>query len=273
MCGQALSIVVWVALGVALPIAAMVAVVAVLVAVNVLTWLRLRRPLPASHLEIAGHLAFDLAAFTLLLYLSGGTANPFSLIFVLHVVVMALLLQPVPAFVGALLVLASYSLVARFHLPLSLGGGEPVPGMLLALGHWLSLALTAGVAAWFIVRVVAALREHERLLREAAQQASNDEAILKLGALAAGAAHELMTPMTTMAVVAGEMTREANTPSQRRDVGVLASQIEACRQTISNLLAAADHSRAEGGGSERLDGFLHSLADRFRTMRPDVAFT
>jgi two-component system sensor histidine kinase RegB len=76
-----------------------------------------------------------------------------------------------------------------------------------------------------------------------------------------------------MAVVAGEMKREASTPSLLRDVDILASQIEACRQTISNLLAAADHARAEGGGRERLDASLQAIANRFRRMRPDVVFT
>jgi two-component system, sensor histidine kinase RegB len=273
LCGQVLAIITSSALDVALPVAAMLAVMACLAALNAITWFRLRRPVPAGHLNIASHLAFDLAAFTLLLYFSGGTANPFSLIFVLHVVVMALLLPPFLAGLGTLMVVSSYSLIARFHLPLRLGSGEPLPPTLLAFGQWLSLALTATVVAWFVVRIVAALREHERLLREASQKVLNDEAILKLGTLAAGAAHELMTPMTTMAVVVGEMAHEASTPSLRRDVGILASQVEVCRQTISNLFAAADHARAEGGGRERLDAFLQTIAARFRTMRPDVVFT
>ena len=273
LCGQAAAIITSSALGVALPLAPMVAVIASLVVLNAITWARLKRPIPASHYEIAGHLVFDLSAFSFLLYLSGGTANPFTLIFVLHVVLMALLLPPLLAWLGTLLVVAAFSLVARFRLPLQLGSGEPLAPALLSFGQWLSFALTATVVAWFVVRIVATLREHDRVLRDAAQNALNDEAILRLGALAAGAAHELTTPMTTMAVVVGEMKREASTPALQRDVGVLAAQIEACRQTISNLLAAADHARAEGGGRERLDAFLHAIASRFRAMRPDVVIT
>jgi two-component system, sensor histidine kinase RegB len=271
--GQVVAMAVSTALGVVLPLAPMIAVVGLLVALNLVTWFRLKRPASASHYEIAGYLALDLAAFTILLFLSGGAANPFSLLFVLHAVLVALLLPPLPAAFGTLLVLACFSLVARFNVPLRLGSGEPLPPGLLAFGHWLSLALTAAVVAWFVVRIVAALRENDRLLREAAQKAQNDETILRLGALAAGAAHELASPMTTMTVVAGEMGREANTPSLRRDVGILKAQIEACRQTISNLLAAAGHARAEGGGRERLDAFLGSIGERLRTMRPEVNLT
>ena len=269
--GQVAAIAISSALGVALPLAPMVAVVVSLIALNATTWMRLRRRTPASYSEIAGHLAFDLAAFTLLLYFSGGAANPFSLLFVLHVVVMALLLPAWPAAAGALLAVAAYSLVARYHLPLRLADGSALPANLLAFGAWLSFVLTATIAAWFVLDIISLLRRHERALREAAQKAQNDATILRLGTLAAGAAHELTTPLTTMAVVADEIGREANSPSLRRDADALAAQIQACRQTISNLLAAADHARSEGGGRERLDALFEALAQRFRTLRPEVA--
>jgi len=273
LCGQTAATLTSTFLGIALPLAAMFAVIALLIALNAITWFRLRRTIPASHYEIAGHLAFDLGTFTLLLYFSGGIGNPFSLLFVLHVVLVALLLPPLLAGLGTMLVVASFSLVARVHLPLHLGSGEPPPSALLFFGQWLSFALTATFVGWFVVRIVATLREHDLLLREAAQRALNDETILRLGALAAGAAHELSTPMTTIAVVAGEMKRGATTPALRRDAGILESQVEACRQTISKLLAAAGHTRAEGGGRERLDAFLDAIANRFRTMRPEVVFS
>jgi two-component system sensor histidine kinase RegB len=273
LCGQALAIVVSSALGVTLPLPEMGAVVAALVVLNGLTWMRVRRAAPAHHYEIATHFALDLAAFTLLLYLSGGATNPFSAIYVLHVVVMALLLPPRAAAFGTSVVIASYALVVRHYVPLRLSSGEPVSGALLTFGDGLSLALTSVVVAWFVVRIVAVLHEHERLLREAARKAQNDEEILKLGALAAGAAHELATPLTTMGIIASEISRAADTPSLRRDADALASQVDSCRQTLLNLLAAANHARAEGGGRESLDAFVRSLAGRFRRMRPDVDFT
>ena len=273
LCGQTLAIVTASALGVALPLTAMISVIVSLVAWNAITWIRLRRSAPVGRHEIALHVAYDLGAFTLLLYLSGGSGNPFSLVYVLHVVVMALVLPPLTATLGTILVVASFSVVAEFSLPLRLFSGEPPSPAVLAFGYWLSVTITAVVVAWFVVRIVASLREHERLLRESAQQALADEAILRVGALAAGAAHELTTPLTTIGAVIGEMEREASTPSLRRDVGIVAAQIETCRQTLSNLLAAAGHARAEGGGRERLDAFVNGIAARFRTMRPEVTFT
>jgi two-component system sensor histidine kinase RegB len=91
-----------------------------------------------------------------------------------------------------------------------------------------------------------------------------------VGALAAGAAHELATPLTTMAVVAGEIVLQAGTPELKRDAEVLAGQIGICRETIGNMMAAAGHAGAVGGGRERLERFLESIAARCRATRPEA---
>jgi two-component system sensor histidine kinase RegB len=257
-------------LDVSLPLVAMVCVVGALIVVNALTWARLRSSNPASYAEIAAFLGIDLAALTALLFLSGGAANPFSLLFVLHVVLMALLLPPRAAAGGTALVVACYVILARFHIPLAMTTGEPLAPDLLRFGWWVSFALTAGVSAWFVIRIVATLREYDGWLNEAAKQALRDDAVLRVGALAAGAAHELAAPLTTMAVVAAEILRNTNSTPLQRDATILTSQIGICRETIDNLMAAAGHARAAGGGRERLDGFLESIAAKCRTMRPEA---
>jgi two-component system, sensor histidine kinase RegB len=268
--GQAAAIATAWFLGVLLPVAAMALVVGAVIVLNALTWLRLRGAREASHAEIAAYLGFDLTALTLLLFFSGGVTNPFCLLFVLHVVLMALLLPPLATASGTVLVVACYVALTRFHAPLEMRSGDAVPAHLLTFGWWLSFMLTTGVVAWFVVRIVATLRNHDRLLSEAAQRALRDEAVLRVGALAAGAAHELATPLTTMAVAAGEIARNADSPSLQHDAGILTSQIKICRETIANLMAAAGHARAVGGGRERLDQFLESIAARCRTMRPEA---
>ena len=271
VCGQVAAIATAGLLGVALPLTAMACVVAALILLNALTWLRLRSSREASHAEISAHLGFDLASLTLLLYLSGGTNNPFSLLFVLHAVLMALLL-PLPwAAAGALVVIACFVLLTGVHLPLALSGGEPLPAGLYAFGQWLSFTLTAGITAWFVARIAATLRDHDRMLNEAVQRALRDEAVLQVGALAAGAAHELATPLTTMAVSAEEIRRNAESPVVRHDADVLVSQIGIVRETIANLLAAGDHAHSVSGGRERLDVFLEAIAGRCRTMHPEAS--
>jgi two-component system sensor histidine kinase RegB len=255
-------------LGVALPLAPMAVVVGALVAVNALTWLRLRTAREASHADIAAHLAFDLAALTTLLFFSGGATNPFSLLFVLHAVLLALLLPPGTAALGTAAAIACYVVLIRVHEPLQMVDGASLPVGLRLIGLEASFALTAGFTAWFVARITAALRDHDRRLSEAVQRALRDDAVLRVGALAAGAAHELSAPLATMAVIAADIQGNSHCASLAADVSKLRAQIDVCRETIANLMAAAGHAQPAGGGAESVDRFLESIADACRATRP-----
>ena len=198
--GQTLAVAGAVLLGVSLPVGPMAIIIAALLALNIVASLRLRRGVPATHGAVAAQLALDLAAFTGLLLCAGGSANPVVSIYLLHVVVIAMLLPWRSALAGTALVIACLALAIRFAEPLRHTDGQPLSEAALALGLWVSFALTAAVTAWFVTRIVASLREHDRLLQESARKALNDEAVNRLGTLAAGAAHELGTPLTTIAI-------------------------------------------------------------------------
>jgi two-component system, sensor histidine kinase RegB len=271
--GQAVAVALSRALEVALPLDPMMLVIAAEMAMNVYVAMRLRRGAAATHSEVAAHLAFDLTAFTLLLGLAGGAANPFSLLYLLQVVLIALLLPMRLAVAGTLLVIASFGVAYALSEPLHDWWGEPLPHSLVTLGLWVSFTLTAAVTAWFVSRIVADLRTHDRLLHEAARRELNDAALLRIGTLAAGAAHELGTPLMTMAVVAGEIAREADTPARKRDAAILVTQIDACRHALGNMAAAAGHVRTAGGGRAPLDRFLAAIVSRFQATRPDVPLT
>jgi two-component system sensor histidine kinase RegB len=151
-----------------------------------------------------------------------------------------------------------------------LSTGGPLPSGLLAVGQWLSFVLTAGITAWFVLRIVTSLHSHERALYAASQRALRDEEVLRIGALAAGAAHELATPLSTMAVAAGEILRSADSPVVKRDADILASQIHICREIMAGLLAAGGHALPVSGGRERLDLFLEATVHRCRAMHPEA---
>jgi len=177
------------------------------------------------------------------------------------------------ALVGTLLVFAAFTISHGYAEPLMLDNGMPIPRDVLLLGQWISFAVTAGVIAWFVVRIVAALSLHERRLREAEQKAANDDALVRIGALAAGAVHELATPLTTMAVLVNEMRLDGGSASLPRDVETLSSQIQVCRQTLRSLMAVAGHVSDEGSGSQPLDAFLDAIANTVRKMRPRLHLT
>ncbi|MEP7181995.1 MAG: ATP-binding protein [Betaproteobacteria bacterium] len=267
--GQLTAIATATALGVALPLGSMIVVLALLAALNLWTWRRLESGAAATHPEVGAHLIFDLAAFTLLLSLAGGLSNPFAVLFLLHVTLAALLLPPRLAIAITVAVVACVAAVSGTP-DLRLASGEPVGDGALAAGSLAAYALAAAVLAWFVVRVVAAWREDALMLAEAAQRAQNDAAVMRIGALAAGAAHELATPLTTIAVIAGELKRDGSTPDVRRDARLLAEQVDACRQTLASMMALAEHAREPAAGAAPLDAYLDGVIATFSTTRPDI---
>ena len=279
------------AFGIRLQPVPMLVALAALAAVNLLTLRRLARPAPIAQSALPLQLALDLVAFSVLVGCAGGTQNPFVLLYLLHVVVTALMLPPRAAAVGTLAVVVAASVVALVAPPLVLSDGLPLPPAVRIAGWAASFALTAAFIAWFTLRLTQALAAHARALADAQLASANDAAVLRVGTLAAGAAHELSSPLATMAIVVGEMRRAnaveadalraarrsagSGTPAGRgtlassdRDLAILAAQIDACRTTLSNLLSAAGHARAEGGGRETLDHLVESVVARVRTARP-----
>ncbi len=256
--------------GVSLPLAPMSGFVLALVVANVWMLRRLRLGTRATHAEVLGNLAFDIGIVTALLLLSGGTSNPFVMLYLLHVALVALLLPPRLALIGTLVVIAGWWLCLHYGLPLELEDGSAIPPLWIKAGRWVAFLISTAMIAWFVSRASAALQAHQLLLAEAARKALNDEAMLRIGTIAAGAAHELSTPLTTMSVVVKEWQREGANVDYARDARILAAQIAACKEALLHLRAAAGQARLEDDKVQSVDRVFEELAERFRTMRPGV---
>jgi two-component system sensor histidine kinase RegB len=118
------------------------------------------------------------------------------------------------------------------------------------------------------------IRERDKDLALAREQALRNEQIIALGTLAAGAAHELGTPLATMAVVTGELQHEyAQNSEFQNNVRILRDQISHCKRTLTQLLADAGQARAEDVSGQAVDSFLRQVLDKWQLMRPSVKFT
>lgn len=239
--------------------------------ISIATWIRLRRPSAASKRELLLHIALDLVMLTVLLAVSGGPANPLTALYLPPIAIAAAVLSVRQAWSIALLGVAAYSLLWKFSLALTVEDVERAMQMHLT-GMWLTFAASALLIAGFISRITLALRQREQQLAAAREQALRDERIVALGNLAAGAAHELGTPLATMAVIAGELTHEPNLPADvQTDIQLLQQQITACKNIISSLAARAGVERSEDAKALPIDIWLEQLVARWRAMRPQVA--
>lgn len=271
--GQAIAITVALLLDVALSLAFMTALVVLQLVANAVSWRRtLRRGTVASR-EVFAMLTFDVACFTGLLAMAGGANNPFALFFILYLALFALLLPPRWAIVGGVVIVAMAAAAAILGRPLRLVDGHLVSEGVMAGGRAASFLLVLVSMGWCVGRVTSVLRLQDRLLREAAKRNADDDTMVRIGALAAGAAHELGTPLTTMTIIVDEWRKRTLPPWLERDAAILASQIAACRDALAGLRAAAGHARVEPGAPQTLDRFLAANVDRCRALHPALRVT
>jgi two-component system sensor histidine kinase RegB len=272
-----------------LPWLPLFAAIAALSVLNLLTWLRLRSDRPVSNVELFAQLCADVLALAVLLYFSGGSANPFISLFLLPLVIAATTLPRGYTWGMAALTTLCYSLLMKFYVPLphsepampSNTGMAGMDGMahdmggmspdnifnLHVIGMWLGYVLSAGIIAFFVVRMAQAVRERDESLAKAREETLRNERIVALGTLAAGAAHELGTPLSTMAVVIGELGHEANLPAEwRESLTLLDGQVRNCRRILDKML-----DDTQNVSKQPLAQFLDETMDEWRLLRPATA--
>jgi two-component system, sensor histidine kinase RegB len=139
------------------------------------------------------------------------------------------------------------------------------------IGMWVIFVCSALTIWWFVVRLNAGIRTRDAALAAARETALRNERVVALGNLAAGAAHELGTPLATMAVVVGELAADASLPPQAKsDVDLVLTQVRECKRIITNLAARAGSSRAEAVQPVSADVWIERLVERWRRQRPQV---
>jgi two-component system, sensor histidine kinase RegB len=253
-------------------VAPVIWIIAILVAINMITQWRLRKRSAVGNAELFVQLLADLALWSVLLAWSGAPHSPLGSMYLLPVVIAAVTLPRWQTWCIALLSVACYSyLYYRYahgldHDPAFAEGLD-----LHVLGMWATFVFSALLIAFFLERMATAVRERDRLLATMREEELRNERIVALGTMAVGAAHELGTPLTTMAVVAGELQAECkHQPEMLADVQTLRAQIDVCKRIISDLLLSAGHARAEAAGSLRIDQYLDELIVKWQQMRPAV---
>lgn len=259
-------------LDIALPLTAMSVAIGLLVFLNALTWLRLKRTWPVTDLELFVQLLLDVAELSVLLYLSGGSANPFISFYLLPLSIAAATLPRAYSWSMAVLTAACYTVLMFYFLPLPHiheHHGDDFNRHIY--GMWFTFLLSAGLISYFVVNMSESLRNRDRLLAQAREEALHNEQIIALGTLAAGAAHELGTPLSTMAVVVREMELDCrDRPELVEQLRILSDQVDGCKRTLTQLLAQSDVQRAEGGSALPVDSFINNILAKWQLMRPET---
>ena len=187
-------------------------------------------------------LAYDILQLACLLFLTGGVANPFVILFLAPVTIAATSLPFDRALALLGLALVAVTALLRFNLPLPWVEGQALAlPPLYAFGVWISLAVSAAFVTLYAYRVAAEARQTASALLAAEVVLARAQNLSQLDGLAAAAAHELGTPLATVALVVREMA--AQPPRDEAfadDLRLLEESVDRCRAILGKLSAPSD---------------------------------
>jgi two-component system sensor histidine kinase RegB len=255
-------------IGVHLPLPAMLLVISLEVLFNALTWWRVSQQRPESNMELFGQLWVDLGALSALLFLSGGTTNPFVSLYLPSLAIAAAVLPwYLMAWLAAFAV-ACYAVLGFESVPLNLDNPTNLFDYYRA-GMWVNFMVSVGLIAWFVSR---ALRLRDAALGDAQQRLLHDERAVALGVQAATVAHEIGTPLSTIAMLSEELRDAARTDEglapYRADLELLEQQMTLCTSALARLRSRASTTT----NRQRVDEWLDSFGEQWRLRHPHVKF-
>ncbi|MEZ0312164.1 MAG: ATP-binding protein [Myxococcota bacterium] len=229
-------------LGITLGYGVILALVAIASSTNAVLHWRLRRGLHATPALVAAVLVLDTLLLTGMLYESGGASNPFSVFYLVHVALAAMLLSPRWTW---LLAVTTTICFGTLFILMPIDPHAHIRGdfNVHLRGMWLSYVLAAGSIGYFMTRVKRSLAVREAQMEQLDALRARSEQVVALSALAAGAAHELGTPLGTIALIAKELevaSRGNLDPVRaREDATLLRGEVDRCRAILATM---GDHS-------------------------------
>lgn len=231
--------------------------------------------LPASRLgklpaPALGHLLLDALMLFLLLYCTGGYANPLVSLFLFPVLIAGLTLPARRAWIVGGAVILAYSLLVPFHHPLPMMQGMARGFHLHLLGMWLTFVMTVVMLLTVVVRMSEERRLREAQMAELRQRALRDRDMLALGAQAASDAHELGTPVNSLMLLLDQWPADALDEMGRERVARMREQLTHCRDVLARL---ADRARnlCEGGNVRpSASAAVRDAVHQWRNLHPSL---
>lgn len=237
-------------LSIELPLEPLLAIIGLETAVNLIATV-VRRRREVREWWLAAIMAFDIVAFTALLYLTGGPSNPFSFLYLVQIALAAITLRAGWTWALTGLALLGSAVLFLWHRPLSDSISHAAYMNLHLRGMWVAFGVAAGFIVYFLLRVRRALEVREGELAESRRAAARQERLASLATLAAGAAHELSTPLATIAVVMKELEHHMRAgglnddAEAAHDIKLVREQVERCRAILERMSSEAGTSVGE----------------------------
>ena len=190
-----------------------------------------------SETEALLTLMFDLSQLALLVFLTGGLANPFALLILAPVTISATALRlRTTVFLGGLAI-ALISFAALTNVPLRFADGSPLEiPQIFKFGFWLSIVVGILFLSLYARRIATEIRSMSNALLATQMALAREQKLTDLGGVVAAAAHELGTPLATIKLVSAELMDElADHPDLLQDVRLIREQADRCRDILRSM--------------------------------------
>lgn len=221
--------------------------------------------------EVALHLAVDVAALTAVLYFTGGPMNPFVSLYLVPISLAATSLPKPYAWLTTAMCGAGYAFLWWRSLPLP--PVHPRFGSAFDLhltGMWVNFLIAAVIIVLFVGRMAWLVRQRDGELAAMREDALRDQQVIELGTLAAGTAHELNTPLSTLAILVGELDETATDPEQKRQFAVMMEEIRVINERLNRIVGGVGADRSAGARHVELRTFLGELLGDWTEAHPEV---
>ena len=258
-------VIVYFGYGFPLPFWESLAVILLSAALNIHLMLHYGANVRLRHRYVALLLGYDIIHLAVLIYLTGGLANPFSLLFIVPTTISASTIK-VKYTVGlGLLTVLCITLLIPFHLPLPWGIENNIQLPLIYLvGVWVALVCTLAFMGVYSWKIANEAREMANALFATERVLAREQKLTALDGLAAAAAHELGTPLATIALVAKELRHELpDSIDASDDLELLMSQTIRCRKILAELTSGGNESDTFFEHVE-IDAMLAEIVDSYK---------
>ncbi|HET9624542.1 MAG TPA: ATP-binding protein [Kofleriaceae bacterium] len=191
---------------------------------------------PVDDRQIAFVMMLDIAVLTGLLYFTGGPHNPFAFLYVVQIALATVLVRALWSWVLVGLSFVGFGILLIAHQPLSIPPDQRTVGM------WVALGVASAFVVHFLRRITGALAQRDAELTQARGLAARQERLASLATMAAGAAHELSTPLGTVALAAKELERaltKNGSPELAADARLIREQVGRCRVILEQMAQGA----------------------------------
>ncbi len=236
---------------------------------------RLRQEVPIPEHELFGQLLADVGILIVILFVTGGASNPLISYLLVNLAVGATILKQRYVNVLAIANMAVYTSFLMSELQVEHGNHSADNFQLHLVGMWVTFVVSGVLITLFVTRMAEAIRSRELTLARSRENEMRNEQLVAIGTLAAGTAHALGTPLSTMSVLLTDLDKfseeELQKMALKEDISLLRQQVMRCKDSLSKLTQFYNKADKRQPINGSVQMFMEEIQDYIQNIHPRLS--